>query len=525
MRGNSRSIGPRSRTAQVTFVDHRSGARHALSALDATVTLPDFAGEATRRGVSAQMNGQAVAVDATIAEFAAFLGAGAVPVKLAADVGGAKVDFDGRAGLVPLAATGAVSADLGDMAGLFAALGQARPDLPAGLGRGAVSLSGDVTYAEDRVSLRGGTIMLDQNRLVGSADVALAGKPKVTAKLQTGVLDLSGLTGAGGVGGGAGGGTITRADKTAKTGTGWSKAPIDVSALGLVDGELLIEADKVALGTTDLGRTNIIATVQDARAEVDIRELNAFDGAVSGNLVANGRGGLSVSADLAGRAIALKPLLSQLAGYERLIAAGDMTIDVVGSGGSMDAIMNSLNGTGSFRIGAGELLGLDLVGMLRNLDASYVGAGAKTIFEEISGTFRIKDGVLINNNLSLLSPLLSATGEGKIGLGGQTLDYLLTPKLLTGEGKGLSVPLRISGTWASPKFQLDIDALAGDRLDEEKAKIEEKAREAVQKKVQEELGIDLGGDTKKARKKAREDAKKALEEKAKDGLLNLLGGN
>ena len=509
---------------KVTFVDHRSGERREVSALDATVTLPDFAGEAAVNA-SAQMNGQAVALDATIAEFAAFLGEGAVPVTLAADVGGAKLGFDGRAGLVPLAATGAVKADLGDMAGLFAALGMAKPELPAGLGRGDVSLSGDVTYAEDRVSLRSGTIVLDQNRLVGSADLALAGKPAVTAKLQTGVLDLSGLGGGEKPASGGGGGGITKAGNGGKASKGWSKAPIDVSALGLLDAELLIEADKVALGTTDLGRTDIVARLQDARAEVDIRELNAYEGAVSGTLVANGRSGLSVSADLAGRAIALKPLLSQLAGFDRLIAAGDMTVDVIGSGNSMDAIMNSLNGQGSFKVGAGELLGLDLVGMLRNLDTSFVGDGSKTIFDEISGTFRIVDGVLINDNLSLLSPLLSAEGKGKVGLGGQTLDYLITPKLLTGEGKGLSVPLRISGTWASPKFQLDLDALAGDKIDAAKDEIEEKAKAAVEKKIADELGVDLGGKTKKQRRKAREDAKKALEEKAKEGLLNLLGGN
>ncbi len=512
---------------QVSFVDHRSGARYAVSDLDGVVTLPDFAGEA-KVEATGQMNGQALAVDATIAEFAAFLSEGAVPVVLAADIGGATLGFDGRAGLVPLAATGTVDADLGDMAGLFAALGLAKPDLPAGLGRESAGLTGELTYAEDRVSLRGGAIVLDQNRLVGAVDLALASKPKLVANLQTGALDLSALgggsddtirkSGGGGAGGGSGG----------STGGGWSKAPIDASALGLLDAEAQIEAESVALGPTTLGRTSLALRLQDSRAELDIREVEAFEGAVSGTVVANGRGGLSVGADLAGRAIALKPMLSQLAGFDRLIAAGQMTIDVIGEGQSMHAIMNSLNGEGTFRVGAGELLGLDLVGMLRNLDTSFVGEGSKTIFDEITGTFRIVDGVLINDNLSLNSPLLSASGKGEIGLGGQTLDYLITPRLLAGEAKGLSIPLRISGSWASPKFQLDMDALAGDKLDEVKDEIEQKARAAVEQKLEEELGVDLGGNDKtgkKARRKAREDAKKALEEKARDGLLNLLGGN
>lgn len=38
--------------------------------------------------------------------------------------------------------------------------------------------------------------------------------------------------------------------------------------------------------------------------------------------------------------------------------------------------------------------------MLRNLDASYVGAGAKTIFESISASFTVEKGVLSNNDLA-----------------------------------------------------------------------------------------------------------------------------
>ena len=41
--------------------------------------------------------------------------------------------------------------------------------------------------------------------------------------------------------------------------------------------------------------------------------------------------------------------------------------------------MRSLNGQGGFTLGAGAIEGLDLVGMLRNFDASFVGAGVKTV--------------------------------------------------------------------------------------------------------------------------------------------------
>ena len=61
-------------------------------------------------------------------------------------------------------------------------------------------------------------------------------------------------------------------------------------------------------------------------------------------------------------------------------------------------------------------------------------------------------------------PLFSASGGGKIGLGGRTLDLRIVPELLGGEGKGIRVPLVITGSWAKPKFRLDLEALAEENL-------------------------------------------------------------
>jgi len=494
----------------VTFLDNRTAARHSVAALNASITLPDFEGVAN---VSANgvVNGQAVSLETEISAFSAFLSDGSVPITVAAVVGASKIALDGRAGLVPLAGSGRLDADLGDMAAVFGALGMATPDIPRGLGQ-SVGLSGDVTYTNQQLSLRAGTIQLDQNRLVGEADLNLAGKPDLTGKFGAGALDLSSLGGSGpGARGASGGG---------QSATGWSKTPIDISALNLLDAEIVVQADSVALGPSNLGRTRIFSRLQDNRIEINIQELNAYDGAVSGMFVVNGRGGMSVRADLEGRSIALKPLLSQIAGYDRLIAAGNMEIDVLGSGNNMHAIMNSLNGGGSFEMSAGELFGLDLVGMLRNFDASYVGEDLSTIFDSIKGTFLVKDGVIINDNLLFASKFVSAQGSGQVGLGQQTLNYRLAPKLLTGEGKGLTVPLIITGSWANPKFRLDLESLADQKLNIETEKLEDRAKDAVSKALEKQLGV-----TKEDGQSTEDLLRDKLEQRAKDKLLDLLGGN
>jgi len=70
-------------------------------------------------------------------------------------------------------------------------------------------------------------------------------------------------------------------------------------------------------------------------------------------------------------------------------------------------------------VGRGELLGLDIAGMVRNLDAAYVGEGSKTVFDAISASFEIKGGVLRNDDLSFGAPLVTATGPCLCALPGR----------------------------------------------------------------------------------------------------------
>ncbi|HDR29191.1 AsmA-like C-terminal region-containing protein, partial [Rhodovulum sp.] len=275
----------------------------------------------------------------------------------------------------------------------------------------------------------------------------------------------------------------------------------------------------------------IAATLTDRRLVLDLREVQAHGGRITGNLVLNGRGGNSVGGDLTVAGIAIQPLLRDLADYDRLIGQGDLQLKFLGSGGSMAAIMQGLSGSGAMRLGKGELRGLDIAGMIRTLDLGYVGPGAKTIFESITASFTIDKGVLRNDDLALAAPLVTATGAGQVGIGARTLDYRLLSRALGGsEGdKGLRVPLLITGTWANPRFRLDLEAIARERLelDEQKKAAEEKARASAKKaeadakeRAARELGLraDEG-------ERLEDAARRKLEDEAKKGLRKLLGGN
>ncbi len=493
-----------------TIIFEQAGAAPiSLSGIDAILTLPDFAGPASV-SLTATANGAPLSAEIAINEFERFLTEGPAPIGVSLTVAGDRVAFDGRAGLSPVSAEGTISAALAGLEA-FTGLAGSPTTLPAGLGRDRIALDGALTYAGDTVSLRGAQIDADGNQLSGDLDLTLSEpRPRLVANLTGGPLDFSGGStehpaGSGG-GGGDGGAT--------ETASGWSKEPIDVSGLGALDAEIAFSAPRIKLTQSELGQTSLRVALEDRRLVTTIRELSAYDGAIAGQVVLNGRGGLSASTDLKGSAIAIARLFAELLDFDRLIALGDMELRILTSGQSMHALMNGMNGDGSFRFGAGELLGLDLVGMLRNLDPSFVGAGASTIFDEITGTFRIVDGVVINDNLSMLAPLLTAKGNGTVGLGGQTLDYRIVPTLLAGEGEGISVPVIISGSWDAPKFRLDLESLVDAKVEAEIEAAKDKLEEKAKQKVLEEVGAGAG-------QNAEEAVKNKVENELKKGLRSL----
>lgn len=499
----------------VTYVDHGAGTWVALSAIDAELTLPAYHGPADLT-LAAEMNGQKINAKMRLEDFGTFLTGQISALSLNADIGKARLGFDGRAGFAPAMAEGQIDADLGDLRAVMALINLPAPELPEGLGARAVALAGAVTLTEaGSVHLRDGKITLDDNRLTGDIDLT-PGKerPHLNARISTGALNLAALGGADGDSGGGG-----AAD------TGWSKAPIDASGLTALDANLALSAESIDLGTARLGRSRVLITLERGRAVFDIRELAAYGGTVTGEVVVNGRNGLSTGGNLVVAGLAMQPLLKDMADYDRLIGAGDMRLKFLGVGNSMDALMRSLSGDGLLSFGKGELRGLDLAGMLRTLDTGYVGEGAKTIFDSITASFAIKDGVLRSDDLKLTAPLITATGAGTVGIGAQVLDFTVLPTALSkadGTG-GVKVPLRITGPWAAPKFKLDLEALAQEKLSVQKERLDAEAKARLAKEAEEKLGI-TATEGESLQDAAKRRAQEALGEEASKALGKLLGG-
>src|SRR6056297_90777 len=500
--------------ANLRYVDHGTGEDVALSDIDLDLRWPDYEGAATFEA-SARYASEVVRVSGQLSQVVTFIDGGVSGLKADIETKGGSLSFDGRASTEPQL-SGRLRADIGNTANFLAALGVSGVDIPRGLGR-AIALDADLTVSQDmRVSLRETSLTLDDNRLSGAADVFLGGdKPRLNMQLNAGALDLSALAagddsgaGEGGSGasgngsGGSGGGNVPS--------DGWPKTKIDASALGLADAEVALVADSVNLGDLALGKTRVLMTLTNARLVFELRELRAYDGLVTGEFVMNNRSGLSVGGNMKANGINLETFLTDAVDISRFSAKADGKVSFLGVGRSLHAIMNSLEGKGSLGTGRGVISGIDLDRLMRSGDAS----GGTTVFDSLNASFTMKQGNLFTKDLAMSLPLAKASGEGRIGLGARDIDYTFTPALLEGENrKGLAIPVRIRGPWASPRIQPDLEAAIDLNFKEEKKELKAKAKRKLNRKLEKELGLSV---------EEGQSAEDAIRDKVEDELKNEL---
>jgi AsmA protein len=419
--------------------------------------------------------GEVVQLTARIDGFADFLEGGVQPLRADVATRGGEVSFDGR-GSLNGALAGELRVDSPDTARFLASFGTGGVTLPRGLGQSVDLRSGLTLTADRRLALRNIAVDLGGNSLTGQADLALNGTPRITANLRTGALDLSALS-----------------DKTAETGSsgspgaagdeGWSRQEINADWLAAFDGNIALSAESIDLGQLDLGSTRAVLRNDRARMVFDLQDMNAYGGKVAGEFVMNNRNGLSVGGKLTAQGVQMRDLLEDTAGVTRFTGDGTAALSFLGSGQSVDAIMRSLNGSGTLTMGRGTIAGIDLDALLGSVDAK----GGSTVFDSVEASFDIAGGILRNDDLLMLLPNFNATGAGQVNLGARTLDYTVTPKALRVNASrgGLAVPVRITGPWADPEIKADLRAAIDLNFAEEK----QRAEDVVRQKIQEELNI------------------------------------
>lgn len=482
---------------RLRYLDHQAGLDQRIRDIALDLNWPVYRGTAGF-DLSITPDGMApLTAKADIADLAALIEGQVTRVDINLAQADTALGFDGvlgQSGAAALQAQGQVTAKLPDTANSLAALGIAGVAVPNGLGQ-AVDLTAMLTVKGDALSLRKMILTLDHNAIRGDVDVALSGdRPFVTARLSSPALGLSALA--------------TGTD-SGEAQAGWSKAPIDASALGLADTDIVLTSPLLTLPNLSFQDMSIRLGIDRSRAVAQLTQLRGYGGGFAGQVVANNRNGLSVGGDLRASDVDMQALLGDLIGVNRFTGRADARIAYLGVGQSLDHIMNSLSGDGAITMGRGTIEGIDLDRLMRQ----GMTSGGTTVFDSLSATFTMENGDLNNPDLLIELPVVTAKGAGRVGLGAQDIDYLFTPQIgsLEAEG-GLAIPVRIKGPWANPKVWPDLEKAVDLNLQKEKAA----AREKLETRVEEELGL-----TREDGESLEDAAKRKLEDELLKGLGNL----
>jgi AsmA protein len=180
---------------------------------------------------------------------------------------------------------------------------------------------------------------------------------------------------------------------------------------------------------------------------------------------------------------------------EKDILEGVMQADVTLAMAGVDPVLlkKTLNGNGVLLFNDGAIKGIDLAGMIRNVQAAFGLAEKsnqkpKTDFAELNAPFTIANGVVNTPQTSLKSPLLRVIANGTADLVKETLDFRVDPKIvgtIKGQGdetqrSGIMVPVLITGNFSSPKFRPDLTSVAKQQL-REKVLESEKVKKILEK--------------------------------------------
>ncbi|ACI99158.1 AsmA family protein [Rhodospirillum centenum] len=383
----------------------------------------------------------------------------------------------------------------------------------------SLRLAGTLQATPQRVALGGFDLAADDIAAKGDIAVALGGaRPAVRGTVAVGRLDLDRLLPP------PSAAEPTPVPATPPTGQppaagtapdpGWSREPVDLSALRLADADLTVQLAGVLVSGVEAGPTRLGLTLDDGRLAATLGKTALFGGTVQGMARIDGRAatpGWQVDATVAG--MQAEPVLTRFAGFKRLTGASDVELALKAAGASPHDIMGSLDGRASMVFRDGAVKGINIANMVRAVTGGTAEGPQQTDFAELGASFAVAQGIARTDDLRLLAPLLRVQGGGTVALQDRQVDLRIVPRLVAsieGQGagrtdqSGLSVPILVRGSFTALSFTPDIAGIARETLRDPKA-----AKEALK---------DLKGTLKGAKEGVKP------EDAVRGALEGLLGG-
>jgi AsmA protein len=459
---------------RVTYTDLASGARHEVDRINLKVALPSLDSPMRAEG-SVVWNKEQLELTATLSRPNALMAGQSSDVDIRLKSAPVAFSFKGKAatGKVNTLA-GAIDLDVPSVRKLAAWAGS--PLNAPGTGLGPLKITGNLDAKGGLVAFRQAKLSLDSLSGTGDLSVDVRGrKPAVVATLKLGQLDLNPYLPPETAPAKKAAPTSGPAPSAGKGGAGeWSDEPIDLSGLNAADATLDLGVAGITVRKIKVGPSKLKVNLKDGTLVSDLTEMALYDGTGKAKITTTAeKGGAAVSMTAELAKFKANPFLRDAMDLDRVEGTANATVNVTTRGRSQREMISALNGDGKVAFLNGAIKGVNIAAMVRNIGSAFMDSAAgkaqQTDFSEMGGTFQIRNGILSNNDLALLSPLMRVTGQGTVNLPQRRIDYRLEPKAvasLKGQGgktdaSGVAVPVIVKGPWHDISYTPDLAGALG----------------------------------------------------------------
>ncbi len=330
-------------------------------------------------------------------------------------------------------------------------------------------------------------------------------KPRVEANLTVGLLNIDKLAGT----------APASMDEKAPAAEASSASAPNLAGLESFNADITAQLEGVIVKGAQLGATTAKINVSGGKLTASLSPATLYGGTLAAKLEASQKSGFALASTL--ESVDVQPVLKQFAGFDRLSGKGDFSVNLRGPVADVASLKRQIDGEGRVMLRNGTIQGVNIAALVSNAKSVLGGGQAaqdtsaqQTAFTELSGTYRIVDGLVSNNDLKLLSPVVRVAGKGTASLPTEAVDYRIDASLLADTaGASVVIPINVRGTFSSLKYEPDLQGLVLGNLDTVKSLGTKEGQRNAREAVKGILGLPQKGTT--------------TEEKPANPLKNLFG--
>ncbi len=450
------------RDIKVTYKDGVTGEEHRV-ALDELTAAAGSVDAPVKIDAKGSLNENIFTIAGTLGSVAQMTSAdGVYPVDIAADALGVKTTYKGTLGTPggSIAVDGQLSVAVASLKKTLAdasSLVPALKDVPA-IGADKIDLASQVKFNGKTATLGGMTLLAGRTDLAGNVTATLGGKPNVDVTLTSNLIDLDEL--------------LPASEKkeeapAAKPADGrvFPKDPLPLDGLKAADAKVAFDGKKIVVQGNQIDDVSVRLTLKGGNLQVQPFSAMVAGTKVSGNVGLNGAASVpTLVAKLSAAGLDYGELLKQRGMTDIATGKLDANVDVKVAGGSVRAIMASLNGMLFVKTENGKIDSSALNIVSSDVMSALPGFNSKDDKSLRCGVvnFDIKDGIANAKALVFETGGLSAIGVGTADLREEKLNLVIDPRAKqTSLASAAIVPVAITGTFLEPEWALDKAALAG----------------------------------------------------------------